>query len=157
MNCRKFDLTLIGANDLEVVRKVFKMKVYARISIGSTNSETEKWTPPDKHGEENPAWNYTMNYTIAETMVRHYGTMLVIKLYCRRKLGDRYVGEVHADMRDLYEHAQLYGGSAAMCYPVKKGSVSSKGELRFSCRFGECVSIDNMLLAQGIVDWAKSM
>ncbi|XP_047307161.1 protein SRC2-like [Impatiens glandulifera] len=156
MDCRKFDITLIAANDLEVVRKVFKMKVHARISIGS-NPETEKWTPPDKHGEANPAWNYTVKYTIGEAMVRHYGTMLVIKLYCRRKLGDKYVGEIHAQMKDLFEHAQMYGGSASVCYPVQKGSVNSKGELRFSYRFGECVSVDTMLLAEGIADWAKCM
>ncbi|XP_047320894.1 protein SRC2 homolog [Impatiens glandulifera] len=154
MDCRKFDLTLIEAQDLQDVRKLFKMKVYARVSIGS-NQEAEKWTPPDKHGEVNPAWNYTMKYTIGDSMVCHYGTMLVIKLYCRRKLGDRYVGEIHAQMKDLFEHAQPFGGSASVCYPVQKGSVNSKGELKFSYRFGERVSIDKLFLAQGLADWAK--
>ena len=93
MECRKFELTLISANDLEDVRKLFKMKVYARVSIGS-NTETEKRTPADKHGEINPAWNFMMRYTIGESAVQHYGAMLVIKLYCKRKLGDRYIGEV---------------------------------------------------------------
>ncbi|GFZ09915.1 hypothetical protein Acr_21g0005140 [Actinidia rufa] len=68
------------------------MKVYARVSIGS-NTETEKRTPADKHGEINPAWNFMMRYTIGESAVQLYGAMLVIKLYCKRKLGDRYIGE----------------------------------------------------------------
>ncbi|CAI9112168.1 OLC1v1012561C1 [Oldenlandia corymbosa var. corymbosa] len=153
MDCRKFKITLLSANDLEDVRKLFKMKVYARVSIGS-NPETEKRTPPDKHGEVNPAWNFTLNYTINETMLHDYNNTLVIKLYCKRKLGDRYVGEVHASMKDLFDYSKQIGGSAVVTHPVLKGSVPSQGVLRFSYKFGEKVSIDKQLLIDNIDDWS---
>ncbi|PSS00079.1 hypothetical protein CEY00_Acc24046 [Actinidia chinensis var. chinensis] len=130
------------------------MKVYARVSIGS-NTETEKRTPADKHGEINPAWNFMMRYTIGESAVQHYGAMFVIKLYCKRKLGDRYIGEVHTSMKELFDHAYTYGGSAVVNYPVKKGSVHSQGVLKFSYRFGESVSVEKVLLAEGFTDWSR--
>ena len=154
MDCRKFDLSLISANDLEDVRKLFKMKVYAKVSIGS-NPETEKRTPADKHGEMNPAWNFNMKYTIREPMVQHHGTMLVIKLYCKRKLGDRYIGEVHSSMKELFDEAYAYGGSMVVNCPVKKGSVNSQGVLKFSYRFGDRVSLEKVLLAEGFANWIR--
>ncbi|KAL3513590.1 hypothetical protein ACH5RR_026307 [Cinchona calisaya] len=152
MECRKFEITLLSANDLEDVRKLFKMKVYLRVSIGSSEG-TEKRTPADKHGEINPAWNFNLKYTINDSMVKHYNTMLVIKLYCKRKLGDRYIGEVHTSMKELFDYAYPLGGSAVVNYPVQKGSVNSQGVLRFSYRFGEKVSIDKLILAETIADW----
>lgn len=153
MECRKFEITLLSAKDLEDVRKLFKMKVYGRVSIGSS-PEAEKRTPHDKHGEINPAWNFTMKYTISEAVVQHYNTMLVIKLYCKRKLGDRYIGEVHTSMKELFDYARSLGGSAVVNHPVLKGSVPSQGVLRFSYRFGEKVGIEKQLLIENIADWS---
>ncbi|KAK3020053.1 hypothetical protein RJ639_003366 [Escallonia herrerae] len=80
-----------------------------------------------------------MSYTIEESTVHHHGTMLVIKLYCKRKLGDRYIGEVHASMKELYDIACACEGSAIWSFPVQKGSVKSQGALKFSFRFGDKV------------------
>ncbi|KAI5672259.1 hypothetical protein M9H77_12623 [Catharanthus roseus] len=154
MEGRNFDITLISANELEDVRNLFKMKVYGRVSLG-IGTETEKRTPVDKHGETNPAWNFTMKYIIQESMVQHYNSILVIKLYCKRKLGDRYVGEVHTPMKELFDYAVPLGGSAVVTYPVQKGSVNSQGTLKFSYRFGPKVSIDKLLLAESITDWSS--
>ncbi|KAL2467685.1 Uncharacterized protein Fot_51210 [Forsythia ovata] len=153
MECRKFEITLISANNLENVRRICKMKVHARVSIGS-DPETEKRTPTDKHGETNPAWNFTMNYTINESMVQNYNTMLVIKLYCKRKLGDRYIGEVHTPMKELFDCAYPNDGTALMTFPVQKGCVNSQGALRISYKFGEKVMIDKLLLAQSVANWS---
>ncbi|CAK9138460.1 unnamed protein product [Ilex paraguariensis] len=130
------------------------MKVYARVSIGS-DPKTERRTPADKHGETDPAWNFTMKYTISESMVQHYGVSLVIKLYCKRKLGDRYVGEVHMPMKELFDGAYSCGGSAMVSYPVQRGSVNSQGVLKFSYRFGERVTADKLLLVESIGDWFR--
>uniref|UniRef100_A0A5B7BJR8 C2 domain-containing protein n=1 Tax=Davidia involucrata TaxID=16924 RepID=A0A5B7BJR8_DAVIN len=157
MECRKFEITLISANDLEDVRKIFKMKVYARVTIAGETGLTEKRTPADKHGKTDPAWNCTMRYTVGETALQHHGVRLVIKLYCKRKLGDRYIGEVHTSIKDLFDHAYPYGGSALVNYPVQKGSSNSQGVLKFSYRFGESVSIEKFLLAEGIAVWSKSV
>ncbi|KAA8538529.1 hypothetical protein F0562_028100 [Nyssa sinensis] len=156
MECRKFEITLISANDLENVRRLFKMKVYARVSI-TGDRETEKRTPADKHGETDPAWNYTMRYTVGESALQHHGVRVVIKLYCKRKLGDRYIGEVHTSMKELFDQAYPYGGSLMATYPVQKGSVNSRGVLKFSYRFGESVSIEKLLLAESIAVWCKSV
>ncbi|CAI9778111.1 unnamed protein product [Fraxinus pennsylvanica] len=152
MECRKFEITLLSANNLEDVRRICKMKVHARVSIGS-NPETEKRTPTDTHGETNPAWNFTLNYTISESMVQNYNTVLVIKLYCKRKLGDRYIGEVHTPMKELFDYAYSSGGSAVTTFPVQKGCVNSQGELRISYRFGEKAAIDKLLLAESVSKW----
>ncbi|KAL7128393.1 hypothetical protein ABFS83_14G313800 [Erythranthe nasuta] len=157
MECRKFEITLISANNLENVRMLCKMKVHARVSIGGTSPETEKRTPTDKHGEVNPAWNFTMRYTISETMLENYNSMLVVKLYCKRKMGDRYVGEIHTPMKELFEYAKNGGGgtnAAVLTLPVQKGCVNSQGALRFSYRFGERVSIDKLLLAECVSSWS---
>ncbi|XAR62612.1 hypothetical protein NMG60_11017439 [Bertholletia excelsa] len=154
MECRKFELTLISANDLEDVRKLFKMKVYAKVSIGG-NPELEKRTPTDKHGELNPAWNFTVKYTVGESAVQHHGVMLVIKLYCKRKLGDRYIGEIHTSMKELFEIANACGGSALMNFPIKKGSLNSQGVLHFSYRFGEKANVEKLLLADGFSVWSR--
>ncbi|XP_052200783.1 protein SRC2-like [Diospyros lotus] len=152
MECRKFELTLISANDLEEVRKLFKMKVYARVSIGG-NQETEKRTPADRHGEANPAWNLTMKFTVPESCLQHYGAMLLIKLYCKRKLGDRYIGEVYVPMKELFDQAYARGGSRVVDYPVRRGSLNSQGLLRFAYRFGQCVDVEKLVLAEGFAYW----
>nr|GMD74326.1 protein SRC2-like [Ipomoea batatas] len=152
MECRKFELTLISANELEDVRKLFKMEVYCKVSIGS-NPRMEKRSPADRHGEINPAWNFSMEYTILEEMIQHPNTMFVIKLYCKRMLGDRYVGEVHAPLKDLFDYAYNSGGSALVSYPVRKGCADSQGLLRFSYRFGQRVSVEKLLLAETLAGW----
>ncbi|CAL5385051.1 unnamed protein product [Camellia sinensis] len=153
MECRKFELTLISASDLEDVRKLFKMKVYGRVYVGG-NPETERRTPTDKHGETNPAWNFSLKYTIGESAVKNYGVMVVIKLYCKRKLGDRYIGEVHTSVKELFDSC-VYGGSAVVNFPVMKGSLNSQGVLRIAYRFGEKVNVEKLLLAEGFADWIR--
>ncbi|KAI3496905.1 hypothetical protein L1887_39283 [Cichorium endivia] len=152
MECRKLELTINSAIDLREVRRIFKMKVYAKVLIGG-NKTMEKRTFVDKHGKNNPAWNNTMHYTIGESWLQHHGTMLVIKLYCKRKLGDRYIGEVHQSLKQLYDHAYPLGGSAVVCFPVLMGSAESQGQLCFSYRFGEKVSIEKLMLAESIASF----
>lgn len=150
MECRAFEITLISANNLEQFTRLCRMKVYARVTIGSS-PEKGKRTPTDRHGAANPAWNFTMKYTLNESMVQHYSTMLVVRLFSRRRLAcDRYVGEVHIPMKDLFDVAAASGGSAMLTYPVQKGSANSQGAIRFSYRFGESITIDKKVLAESI-------
>ncbi|KAI3694910.1 hypothetical protein L1987_77893 [Smallanthus sonchifolius] len=152
MECRKLELTINSANDLREVRRVFKMKVYAKVFIGG-NNEMEKRTPVDNHGQTNPAWNYAMKYSISEQWLEHHGTMLVVKLYCKRKLGDRYIGEVHQSLKQLYDYASPLGGSAVVWFPVQMGCAESQGHLCFSYRFGEKVAIEKLMLAESIASF----
>lgn len=157
MECRVFEITIISANNLEEFRRLCKMKVYATVSMGGGPPENEKRTPTDRNGEMNPAWNFTMKYTISESTVEHHNTMLVVKLFCRRRLRcDRYIGEVHTSMKELFDYATPNGGSAILTFPVQKGSADSQGGLKFSYRFGEKVAIDKMLLAETVGGWNQS-
>ncbi|KAA8538534.1 hypothetical protein F0562_028095 [Nyssa sinensis] len=108
LECRKFQITLISAKGLENIRTRFKMEVYARVSIGDLK-KTEKRTPADKHGETNPAWSHMVSYTIADAALRYHSLMLVIKLYCKHKLCDRYIGEV--EKPPTWKRALQYGVS----------------------------------------------
>lgn len=150
MECRKFEITLISASDLEDVRVLGKMKVHGRVSLGDGD---EKRTPSDKHGETNPAWNYTMRFAVSESMVENFNTMLVVKLYCKRKLGDRYIGEIHTPIKELFDFAKAAAAgsrSAVVCFPVQRGCVNSQGMLRFSYKFGDKIMIDKLLLAESV-------
>ncbi|XP_057793058.1 protein SRC2-like [Salvia miltiorrhiza] len=155
MECRTFEITLISANNLEKLTRLLRMKVYAKVSIGGT-TEIHKRTPTDRHGGSNPAWNFTVKYTLNEPMVQHYANMLVVKLFSRRRLAcDRYVGEVHTSLKELFDIAAPNGGSAILTFPVQIGSISSQGAVRFSYRFGEKVTIDKMLLAERVAGWSQ--
>lgn len=137
---RKFNLTLISAANLPKVRKYFKPKVYAKVSFCG-DKKTEQRTRADKHAQLNPAGNYTMNYKIDESGITHSGLQLVIKLYCKRTFGDRYVGEIHTSIKKLfdsaYDSANKRGRSASLSLPIMKGSAKTGGVLRFSYKFGE--------------------
>ncbi|GFY96438.1 hypothetical protein Acr_11g0007440 [Actinidia rufa] len=101
MECRTFEIKLISARDLEDVREIFRMKVYAVMTIGDVQ-ETEMQTPVDKENNTNPAWNCIFRYTVGEFALNQDGVMIVIKLYCSRTLGDRYIGEVCLNKRPTF-------------------------------------------------------
>ncbi|XAR55598.1 hypothetical protein NMG60_11035714 [Bertholletia excelsa] len=142
MECRCFMIYNMSACGLENVREMFQVKVYAVISIAG-NQRTERRTPVDKENETNPNWgNWATNYTIGETAVQQEGVMLDIKLYCKRTLGDRYIGEVRTSIKYLYQQANASDGSVMLTCNVKKGGAVSQGQLKFSCRFAEKVIIE---------------
>ncbi|KAL7128394.1 hypothetical protein ABFS83_14G313900 [Erythranthe nasuta] len=170
MDCRNLEITVVSAKDLEDVRVFFgKTAVHARVSI-SGKEATERRTPTDRHGNKNPAWNFTTSYTVMETMLHGSTRMLVVKLYCDSNAGDIYIGEVHISLRELFECANVNGGgkssqaglnekggsvgggarSAVMISPVMKGGVQSLGSLTIAYSFGEMVTIDNVLMSETI-------
>ncbi|KAA8538527.1 hypothetical protein F0562_028102 [Nyssa sinensis] len=158
MECRRFEINLISASDLKNVREIFKMKVYAVISIMG-DSQTEKRTPVDKINETNPVWNFNIKYTVGKKTLQNEEVKLVIKLYCERSLGDRYIGEVQTSIKQLYDHADPDGGSVIRSYPVQRDSATSQGELKLSCSFGETVTIQppstwKKILVVGTLDYA---
>lgn len=101
MECRKFEITLVSADNLPDVRSFGRMKVYAEVSLNG-ESETKMKTTVDTVGETNPRWNFTHNYTINESSVRAQGLEVVVKLHCERTLGDKRVGEVKIPVNNLF-------------------------------------------------------
>lgn len=113
------------------------MKVYAKLSFAG-DPRTERTVPVDTEGETNPAWNFTIGFTIGKQAVEYQGIMFVIKLYCSLTLGDQYIGEVSMSFKVLFDGA---GGGSTVSYPVKKGAADSKGALNFSYSFGDVVMV----------------
>ncbi|XP_059631867.1 protein SRC2 homolog [Cornus florida] len=142
MDCTEFKINLISARNLKP-GKFFSMQVYATVSI-SDDPSSKKQTPVDDQNGINPAWNFTTVYAIDETAVRHDCTALIIKLYCQRWIGDRYIGEVHVSLKELYKRARKgCSFSNTVEYSVRKGSVFSMGKVRFSYGFrGTLVNVD---------------
>ncbi|KAL6320816.1 hypothetical protein AAG906_008816 [Vitis piasezkii] len=131
MECRKFQIAILSAQGLENVREIFRMKVYAQLSIPG-NPQIKRETPVDTEGETNPAWNYTIGFTIGNQAVEYQGVVFVIKLYCSRTLGDRYIGEVSLSFKDLFDGAA----------PTSQGRSSGIVRvLNFSYSFGDIVMV----------------
>ena len=143
MECRQFQIAILSAQGLQNVREIFKMKVYAQLSIPG-NPQIKRETPVDTEGETNPAWNSTITFTIGNQAVEYQGVVFVIKLYCSRTLGDRYIGEVSLSFKDLFDGAAPTSqgrSSGIVSYPVKKGGADSQGVLNFSYSFGDIVMV----------------
>ncbi|XP_022856817.1 uncharacterized protein LOC111377900 [Olea europaea var. sylvestris] len=135
MECRKFDITLVSANNLPNVRDFGRMKVYAEVSINGI-SKTAKKAEVDKKNECSPCWNCTIGYTIGERAVQQEtGVEIAIKLFCKRTLGDRYIGEVKLPLKSLFEN----GPTAQNISYVVDGTAS--GTLVISYRFGEMIVV----------------
>ncbi|KAL7128397.1 hypothetical protein ABFS83_14G314200 [Erythranthe nasuta] len=170
MDCRRLELTIVSANNLEQVRRLWglKMNVHARVFIGGL-PEKEKRTPTDTHGKRNPVWNHAASYTILESMLQNCNTNLDVHLYCTSKTGDIYIGQVNISLKELFDAAgspppaDYYGcekgskvdlisagRSTVLTLPVHVGCAKSQGALRISYSFGEKVTIDNMLIAESV-------
>ncbi|XP_012853292.1 PREDICTED: uncharacterized protein LOC105972856 [Erythranthe guttata] len=170
MECRKFDITISAAYNVEDVRLFGKTEAHARIYIVGL-TEPERRTPTDTHGKKNPAWNFTTSYTIFESMLKNCNTVLVVKVYCTRAMGDIYIGQVDISLKELFdcagpvhvatgksskldderdeEAANNYDGgrTAMLTLPLQKGSVKSQGALRISYSFTEKVVLDKLRIA----------
>ncbi|KAL7086247.1 hypothetical protein ACP275_14G327400 [Erythranthe tilingii] len=102
MECRKLEITLVSANSLPDVRSLGQMKVYAKVSIKG-ESKTSKRSPVDFEGETNPRWNFRTEYTISESAVQQPDVKISIKLYCKRTLGNRFIGNVSIPIKSLFD------------------------------------------------------
>ncbi|KAH7835103.1 hypothetical protein Vadar_022904 [Vaccinium darrowii] len=173
MQCRTLEINLLSAYNLEDVRKLFRMKVYAVVSIAGV-PRTEKKTPVDYDGGLNPAWNFTAKFTVSELAVEQTGVKIAIKLYCKRTLGDRLVGEVQVEMTDLYKAVSEHGGSAILSYPIitTTNKVSEqeeeeeahlpRGVVNIWCKFGKTEtvkppSVANKVVVSGVMAFMRML
>ncbi|CAA2983310.1 SRC2 homolog [Olea europaea subsp. europaea] len=140
MNCRKFEITLVSANDLSNVRTFGRMKVYAEVSIGG-EPNTVKRTPADMKGETNPNWKFKIEYTLGEKAVKQGDVDLTIKLYCKRSLlSDKYVGEVNMSLKELFKKRKSSERTTSI--KVKRNdAVDPRGTLVISYNFGKRIGV----------------
>uniref|UniRef100_A0A0V0HEA0 Putative ovule protein n=1 Tax=Solanum chacoense TaxID=4108 RepID=A0A0V0HEA0_SOLCH len=94
MEARCLSFTVHSASDLINVRKIGKMKVYAKVSIAGKS----KCTEPDVVNNINPEWNKKLEFMVPE--IQAQGKISVkIELFCKRSLSpDKYVGEVNLSL-----------------------------------------------------------
>ncbi|CAI9778109.1 unnamed protein product [Fraxinus pennsylvanica] len=76
-----------------------------------------------------------MEYALGEAAVQQEGINLSIKLYCKRKLGDRFIGEVNIPLKKLFGN----GLSAEnISYAV---AGAPRGRLNISYRFSDSIFV----------------
>ncbi|PIN12993.1 hypothetical protein CDL12_14394 [Handroanthus impetiginosus] len=137
MECRKLVITVVSANNLPDVRNLFRMKVYAKVSIEGSESKTTQETPVDLQGETDPRWNVQIEYTVSESVVQKPGVNLSIKLFCERSLGDRFIGEVNIPVKGLFDMGLK--AEKIMSYDV---SGTPSGRLQILYSFGEKIWVE---------------
>ncbi|XP_027090412.1 protein SRC2 homolog [Coffea arabica] len=143
MECRRFRITLISANDLPAVQDSGKTRVYAKVSLDGKR-KTEKRTPADKEGQINPRWNFTLWYKVAEALIQQEDVNIAIKLYAENNLRDKYVGELNLPLKNLFDNG-LTAEKVSYALEHKSSDASfSKGTLQMSYSFGEKIIVKNL-------------
>ena len=104
MEGREFEVTLVSAQNLPDTRSLGKMKVYAEVSLNGIPETTTK-SNVDKQGKTNPTWSFVVDYTVSEAAVQLPGANLVVKLLCKRTMGDKPIGEVKIPLKNLFDTA----------------------------------------------------
>ncbi|KAG6435962.1 hypothetical protein SASPL_100843 [Salvia splendens] len=132
---RNFQITLVSANNLENVRRFGEMKVYAKVSLNEETGTITK-TNVDTVGGLNPRWNFQVGYTISDSAFtgQRGAVQVVVKLYCDRTLGDKYLGEVRIPIESLFDF--WYRGVYEMSYWVT-GTQHGRSSLHISYRFDD--------------------
>lgn len=129
---RKLKITLVSAENLPDVRNFGEMKVYAVVSLNGTT----KISGADMDGGTNPRWNFVAGYTVGEAAVQLAGVNILVKLWCKRSLGDRLVGEVKIGVKNLFESSH----NKILRYHVVG---TSQGVLNISCSFGPKLAVSS--------------
>ncbi|KAK9146902.1 hypothetical protein Sjap_006805 [Stephania japonica] len=143
-NLRMLELNIGSAQDLENVRFLGQMKVYASVSISTDPSSTQR-THVDIKGEINPSWNFYMAFAMptGNASTDHF---LLVELKCLRTDGDKHVGEVRVPILDLLNRSQLSPETFASTSYMVTGprNKSQKGLLNISYRLGDIGSVATM-------------
>ncbi|KAK4755673.1 hypothetical protein SAY87_009430 [Trapa incisa] len=140
---RTLDINVKSAKDLKDVNLFTKMDVYVVVSIsGDPFNYTQKTkTKVDRDGGKNPAWNFSMRFTINEPAAQQGHLNLIFKLRCDRILGDEDIGEVVVPIREILGSSTAADERSmkTVTYQVRKPSGKPKGELYFSYKFSDVV------------------
>ncbi|GLT90251.1 hypothetical protein SLE2022_081940 [Rubroshorea leprosula] len=128
-------ITLLSAKDLKDVNLLFKMDVYAVVTING-DPQTKQKTPVDKDCGPNPNWNYTMMFTVKEAAANQNRLNLVIRLVSDRRLGDKNIGEVVVPMKEFLDCKEK-----DFVYKVRLPNGKLKGTLNLCSKIGEKFSV----------------
>ncbi|CAI8590093.1 unnamed protein product [Vicia faba] len=144
MEYRTLELNIISAKDLKDVNLFSKMDVYAVVSItGDPINPQTATTHIHRNGGKNPTWNFSVKFTVNESLANQNRLSLEIKLISDRAVGDTVIGTVHISLKELLDNPS--GDSLRQVgYQVRTTSGKSKGTLNLSYKFGEHVGAPAM-------------
>ena len=139
-NCRSFIITKLCAKDLENIRYMGSMKVYAVASVtGGPSTNSEFTTSVDYKGETNPKWNKSrISLTLHEISLQSNLLSLSITFYCERSFrDDKYVGSASIPIKSLFDSVSGdTTASKAVQYPVVSALGGEQGFVKFTFQFG---------------------
>ncbi|KAI3842127.1 hypothetical protein MKX03_028731 [Papaver bracteatum] len=116
------------------------MDVYVLASIGG-DPRTQKKTPVHYSGGRNPSWDFTMTFSVDESLEKLNRLILIFELKAKKTIGfDRHIGEVRVPVKNLLDHPGAEKSTIYVSYQVTTKSGKSKGILDFSYKFEEKVS-----------------
>ena len=154
------EIIIESATELENANHVIKMKVYAVLSICSSDNSnlnfTEQRTPVDIDGHSNPKWNFFAKFNVDIVAAQQNQLTLVIKLKSVKNIHslkpneDVDIGEVNVPIKDfltdsfgLAEEEEKH-----VNYPVRTMAGEPKGVLKFSYKLGKPSSRDYQHVVQ---------
>ncbi|CAB4262729.1 unnamed protein product [Prunus armeniaca] len=149
MEQRTVQLELISAKDLKDDVNFFtKMSVYAVVSVLGCDPRSQQKTKilAVRNCGTRPKWNnFPMNFTIDEYLAQQNRLALLFRLVCKRRLlGDKDIGQVVAPIKELFD-AMADPSKCTMTFAayqvVRKPSGKPKGELHFSYKFSDKVTV----------------
>ena len=138
--CRSLVMRNISAEDLQDVRRIFRMKVYALVSIsGDPFIPAGKWnsTTVDYEGGTDPTWKTQFSFTLHDPSLHRNFQRLNFQFYCERSLGDKIVGEFSIPVKSLFDKVGNRDVSSSGCYPVTNSSGGEQGAVKFTFEFGQ--------------------
>ncbi|XP_038879883.1 protein SRC2 homolog [Benincasa hispida] len=148
------EIRIIKANDLKDVNLITKMDVYAVVSISGDQLNNPKHkTTVDKDAGATPSWNFSMQFTVDDAAVQDNRLTLKIKLLSNRKLGDKEIGVVYVQIKELFDNSvhREGGGDDEKAtgneekfgsYSVRLSNGKSKGTLDLAYKFGEKYKVE---------------
>ncbi|XP_009352335.2 protein SRC2-like [Pyrus x bretschneideri] len=140
------EVELISAKGLKDVNFFTKMSVYAVVSVLGGDSHEQQKTKSfvSQNCGTHPTWNnFHMDFTVDRSLVQQSRLALAFKLICKRRLGDKYIGQVVAPIKELYD--TMANPNSTMTFVayhvISKPSSKPKGELHFSYKFYDKVAV----------------
>ncbi|KAG6435966.1 hypothetical protein SASPL_100847 [Salvia splendens] len=114
MGSRRFELTIVGAENIPDIRRLGRMKVFAVVSVNGYTGTTKT----DRDGETNPTWDFPFVFNVSQAHLQWGPEMdAVVDLYCETTLGgDKIVGRALIPVKTLFYRGIRSEGSLG--FPV---------------------------------------
>ncbi|XP_047965758.1 uncharacterized protein LOC125210233 [Salvia hispanica] len=148
---RNFTLTVVSAENLDDIRNLGRMKVYAEVSLNAEKHTTKK-TNVDSLGGVNPSWNFPVKYMICESAFTGAQKPLTVavKLYCARTRGRKFLGQVEISAQSLFNS---WAGGVVEHGFVVAGARDAR--LNISFNFEEPCLFEEPVQTQESAAWRK--